>query len=89
MCGVEETWPTSFQRSVGTGQGEMAINWSIGSSAPACEFLHSKGDGALEQAAQGGYGFSFSGDTQGPPGCLPVQPAVGSLLCRGDGLDDL
>ena len=31
------TWPTSFQRSVGTGQGETAINLSIGSSAPVCE----------------------------------------------------
>jgi len=31
----------------------------------------------------------FSGDIQDPPGCLPVQPAVGGLLCRGAGLDDL
>ena len=53
------------------------------------ELLHGEGDGALDQAAQGGGGFSFSADVQGPPGCLPVQPAVGSLLCRGDGLDDL
>ncbi len=29
--------PTSFQRSVGTGQGEMAINRSIGSFAPICK----------------------------------------------------
>ena len=32
--GVKKTWPASFQPSVGTVQGEMAINWSIGSSAP-------------------------------------------------------
>ena len=52
------------------------------------ELLHSKGDGALEQAAQGGYGFSFSGDIQDLSGHLPVQPAVGGLLCRGVGLND-
>jgi len=46
--------------------------------------LHSEGDGALEWAAQGGCGFSFSGDIQDPPGCLPVQAAVRSLLWQGD-----
>jgi len=35
--GVKGTWPTSFQQSAGTGQGETAINWSIGSFAPICE----------------------------------------------------
>ena len=48
-----------------------------------------EGDRALEQAALGGCGFSFSGDIQDPPGFLPVQPAVGRLLCRGIGLDVL
>ena len=32
------------------------------------ELLHFEGDGALEQAAQGGGGVSFSGDFQDPPG---------------------
>ena len=53
------------------------------------ELLHSESDRPLEHAAQGGSGVSFSGDNQDPPGCLPVQPAVGGLLCRGVGLDDL
>ena len=39
---VKETWPTSFQWSVGIGQGEKAIKWSIGSSAPICEGTSSK-----------------------------------------------
>ena len=50
------------------------------------EFLPSEGDGALEQAAQGGCGFSFSGDFQDPTGQSPVQPAVGDPASAG-GLD--
>jgi len=45
-----------------------------------------EGDGALEQAAQGGCGVSFSGDIQDPPGQSPVQPAVGDPASAG-GLD--
>ena len=50
------------------------------------ELLPSEGDGALEQAARGGCGVSFSGDIQDPPGQGPVQPAVGDLASAG-GLD--
>jgi len=53
------------------------------------EILFCQSDRALEQAAQESCGFSFSGDIQDPPGHLPVQPPVGSLLCKGVGLDDL
>ena len=50
------------------------------------ELLPSEGDGALEQAAQGGYGFSFSGDIRTPPGRGPVLPALGDPALAG-GLD--
>ena len=45
-----------------------------------------QGDGALEQAAQRGWGFSFSGDIQDSPVRGPVQPAVGDPASAG-GLD--
>ena len=50
------------------------------------EEVPSEGEGALEQAAQGGCGVSFSGDIQDPPGHGPVQPAVGDPAPAG-GLD--
>ena len=50
------------------------------------ELLPSEGDGALEQAAQGGCGVSFSGDIHDPPRQGPVQPAVGDPASAG-GLD--
>ena len=50
------------------------------------ELLPSEGDGALEQAAQGGGEVSFSGDIQDPPGHGPVQPTVGNPASAG-GLD--
>jgi len=42
--------------------------------------------GALEQAARGGCGVSFSGNIQDLPGQGPVQPAVGDPASAG-GLD--
>jgi len=50
------------------------------------ELLHSEGDRALEQAAQGGCGVSFFRDIQEPPGQGPVQPALGHPALAG-GLD--
>jgi len=47
------------------------------------ELLPFEGDGALEQAAQGVCGVSFSGDIQEPPGQCPVQPAVGDPASAG------
>ena len=50
------------------------------------ELLPSEGDGALEQAAQGGCGVSYSEDIQDPPGQVPLWPTVGDPASAG-GLD--
>ena len=47
------------------------------------ELLHPEGGGALEQAAQGVCGVSFSGDIQDPPRRVLVQPAVGDPALAG------
>jgi len=48
-----------------------------------------KGDKALEQAAQRAGGVSFSGDIPALSGHLPVRHAIGNLLEQGVGLRDL
>jgi len=53
------------------------------SAEPEEELLPSEGDGALAQAAQRGYGVSFSGDIPHPLGRGPVQPAVGDPAWAG------
>ena len=50
---------------------------------PEEELLPSEGDAALEQAAQGGCGVSFSGDVPDPPGRGAVQPALGDPAWAG------
>ena len=48
------------------------------------ELLHSEGDEALEQAAQGGCGFFFSRDIQNLLGQGPMQLAVGDSASAGE-----
>lgn len=52
----------------------------------AKELLHSEGGRVLEQAAQGGYRVTVSGDMQDQPGHPPVQPCVGACFAEGLGL---
>ena len=62
------------------GQRAQTEAWEVPSEHEE-ELLPSEGDGALEQAAQGGCGVSFS--IQDPPGQGPVQPAVGDPASAG------
>ena len=67
------------------GQWAQTEAWEVPSEYEE-ELPPSEGDGALEQAAQGGCGVSFSGDIQDPPGQGPVLPTVGDPASAG-GLD--
>jgi len=73
---------STFQWCPATGQGAQTEAQEVPSEHEE-EFFHSEGDGALEQAAQGGCGVSFSGDIQNLPGKGPVQPAVGDPASAG------
>jgi len=85
--GVRRMGPSSFQWCPAKGQGATGTTWSRGSSVWTWGRTSSLwGDRALEQAAQGGRGVSFSGDVQDPPGQDPVQPAVRDPASAG-GLD--
>jgi len=73
---------------VSGGRGQALFSgeaWEVPSKYEE-EFLHSECDGALEQAAQGGCGVSFSGDIQALPGQGPLQLTVGDPALAG-GLD--
>jgi len=64
--------------------GVMGTKHNIGHSIKyEEELLSCVGDGALEQAAQGAGGVSFPGDITDPPGCFPVQCAVGNCFSKG------
>ena len=77
--------PDSFQWCPVTGQWAQTEAQEVPAEHEE-ELLPSEGDGALEQAAQGGCGVSFSGDIQDPPGRGPLQPTVGDPALAG-GLD--
>jgi len=53
--------PNSFQWCPATGQGAQTEAEEVPAEHEE-ELFPSEGDGALEQAAQGGCGVSFSGD---------------------------
>jgi len=82
--GNKWTWPTSFQLSVGTSKGEMAINWSTEDSAMIWERTSSQGGlWSTGTGCPGRLWTLLAWRYSTPPGCLPVQPGLGSLLWQG------
>ena len=72
-----------------TNKREWYGRWETGKpKGKICHFLNEKTSRTLNrlnplQAAQGGCGVSFSGDTQDLPGRGPVQPALGDPTSAG------
>ena len=80
-AGWGQTLSSGAQRQ-DKGQRAQTEAWEV-PAEPEEELLPSEGDGALEQAAQGGCGVSFSGDIPAPPGCGAVPPALGDPAWAG------
>jgi len=92
--GVKGTWPTSSQRSVGTGQGHVCAQGHKLEHRKFCtnirqNFFTVRAMEHWNRLPREVSGVFFPGDIQDLPGCLPVQPAAGSLLWHAVGLDDL
>lgn len=60
------------------GQEGMGTNCNTELSKTYCQ-----GDRALEQAALGACGVSYSADIQNPPRCDFLQPALGKAALAG------
>ena len=80
--GRDQTLSSGAQRQ-DKGQWAQTGAWEVPAEHEE-ELLPSEGDGALEQAAQGGCGVFFSGDIPDPAGQGPVQPALGDPALAGE-----